>query len=748
MARIKKQKNINMKDWCAGKLSKKDGMSGMKKNILLLVIAIVVLSGAGVSAGERLRELGRRGELSDELVAEFYRYSFERAKEEIVASDEFWDWVAGNDVIRQGLLVGLYPDYNAEVVRYLSELRKEFGGEVERYAHLALAFGFVYGAAKDGCVRSEGLDSWVGKGRAVPSCVESFRYYIENRGRMTYSISTFSWPLLLYVADIDVPLAERDWALGRYGKLRIDKLSKLHGEIKYVAGASAKKRGAMAGTPMALPRLMRDGGVCSQQSYYASSVMKCLGVPAVRFTVPDHAYEGWVDKGRNGIKVEVGTNLGRRNADYFCPKKREMLKEYRFGMLADAVNRSYDGYLRGIIACHVFGMLSEEDKVQGAGLLTSAIEGNRYVDGVWQEAMKAIESGVMDLGLGWELLGNAKRMSDRYPELSCEMFGSLVRGMKGSEQGITDERFSEVRDRFYKIIDLLVRLDRKDLAKSVFMPYADYMAEVKGADSVVKLLLVLFMQGMFSLDDEKELFDYVCKIANDSKDDDALEKLLRNEYSRRRQEVLKSGEKLYERYYSNFVQVAKAYITYCKDAGDLGKASEIYLELDKLNKENEVVDDLHKVIKDGRVLGAVGDEVEDLNPKQVGCFVWRILYDIPKGKMVRVRVKHAASGDKGEFYLTAWTDEDDNGVPDSEIGVSELMTKDKGQWSEWEFEVTDKTVFVGVATKKRTTVYYQMNGKLEGYSGLSDRLFYSRKFGEVPEKTAQPRYINMRVEIR
>ena len=36
---------------------------------------------------------------------------------------------------------------------------------------------------------------------------------------------------------------------------------------------------------------------------------------------------------------------------------------------------------------------------------------------------------------------------------------------------------------------------------------------------------------------------------------------------------------------------------------------------------------------------------------------------------------------------------------------------------------------------------------MEGYYGLSDRVFYSRVFDGKPQSSVQPRYVNIRVEI-
>ncbi len=52
-----------------------------------------------------------------------------------------------------------------------------------------------------------------------------------------------------------------------------------------------------------------------------------------------------------------------------------------------------------------------------------------------------------------------------------------------------------------------------------------------------------------------------------------------------------------------------------------------------------------------------------------------------------------------------------------------------------------------MAMKTKASLYYQQKGDLEGYYGLSDRVFYSRVFDAKPQSSVQPRYTNLRVEI-
>jgi hypothetical protein len=696
---------------------------------------------------EKLCVLAAEGQLSEALICRFYEYALENAKEKIQAPDEFWKWLANNKTMQCGLLVGLHPDYNPDVIKHLQELRKTCGSQVERFPHLALAFSFVYGAAKGQTIRAPWLD-WVSKNREVPSCCESFTYYVENKDKMLYPLDKLPWPLMLYIANNDVPISERQWVLSHNKGHTLDDLAGLHNEPEYVKGAFARKVVALEGASMALPRILSDGGVCSQLAYYASRTFKCLGVPSVRLQERYHAFEGWV-AGNQTLEVKIGAAYdNRKNGYFFCPLTREKHYEYEFKLLVSSVNLSYERYLKSKIACHVFGLLPDVSKKKAMGLLDASIKTNPYVVESWLEYAQACRDDVFPIETGWTLLDRANGLISDHPELACAILNILTTSQLKSGRPIPESQYQQTSNKFREILVRLRRQKRIDLALGVFETHADYLAKTKGIPAVVDSSLGWFKLDEFIIDSQKELFKYIYNMVLESKDEASLEKLLQAEYRRRIVLTRKCGEKTYAEHYSSYAQAATAYISYFKKRGDQMKASEISLELDKLKDESVKLFDFREVITQGRTLGAVGEQVTKNIPTAPGCYVWRILYDLPGGLKVRIRVKHSAPGKAGAFHLTAWSDKDGNGVPDNQIGISPLLTADKkDQWSQWEFEPTDKTVFIGIVMKEKMSFYYHMGGELEGYYGLSDRVFYSYVFGSPPESSVQPRYINIQVEI-
>ncbi len=380
--------------------------------------------------------------------------------------------------------------------------------------------------------------------------------------------------------------------------------------------------------------------------------------------------------------------------------------------------------------------------------MEAAIKTNPYVVESWFEYAQACGEGVFTLDAGWKLYGRARFDVPGHPEISCAILNILTTAQLKTAEVIGEDQYQQARNNFNGTVLWLRKQKRVDLALDVFKTHANYLAGAKGVNAAIDNSLVWLKLKKFKIDTQKRFFTHIHNIAVESKDDEAIEKLLRTEYRRRLLLTRNCSEKTYAQHYSSYAQVAKAYIAYYNKAGDQTKASEIYLELDKSNNENNKLGDLREVITQGRTLGAIEEQVTRIVPNARGCYVWRILYNLPKGMNVRIRAKHAAAGKSGAFYLTAWSDNDGNGVPDTKIDISPLMTvKNKDEWSDWEFISAGNTVFVGMTMKTKASLYYQKKGDLEGYYGLSDRVFYSRVFDDKPQSSVQPRYVNIRVEI-
>ena len=159
--------------------------------------------------------------------------------------------------------------------------------------------------------------------------------------------------------------------------------------------------------------------------------------------------------------------------------------------------------------------------------------------------------------------------------------------------------------------------------------------------------------------------------------------------------------------------------------------------------------ELYEIEQNKIILGTVNSLVQNSadTGHQVQC--WKVDPSINKAGLWKLSMQHSVAGHRGGFYLMAWADTNGDGLPDYEIGRSNLMISNQSMaWSSWEFRTRYDSIYIGNSwQQKNELVYYQMGGSApEGYTGLSDTVYYSRKFNGRPNFKARPRYSNIRLE--
>jgi hypothetical protein len=151
------------------------------------------------------------------------------------------------------------------------------------------------------------------------------------------------------------------------------------------------------------------------------------------------------------------------------------------------------------------------------------------------------------------------------------------------------------------------------------------------------------------------------------------------------------------------------------------------------------------------VRGVAEGDVQTIMPPGHNVQVWQVAPGSARAGRYELSIQHAAAGAAGAFYCCAWTDTNNDGLPDKEIGRSRLLAAKKaGQWSTWQFSAPGTPLYVGNCWSDRATtrIFYQMGGnKPAGFTMLGDTVFYSRQFNGVPSGKAKPRFTNIRVKL-
>jgi len=442
-----------------------------------------------------------QGKLTEPLQKLFRDYTEARVREAYVPKaigKDLWDWILANPDLREAVLVGLHPQKAKDlaVLERLAALRAKFGAKVDEFPHLAMAFAMVYGYAGGRSIRERGVH-FVVKDRPVPSMKESFAYYLKNERKMKMSLKTTPWCILVYVADNDLPLAERRWALGRYGAKPPPTYGQVYYDVPYDMDAVGDEGGAIRKTTCTLANILQCGGVCAHRAYYASRVFKSLGVPSLydrgEGARGGHAWVAWV--GRSGKTADLVFS-GRFDYDkyytgnVFDPTVRKDALDRDVQLQVAGVVRSYPGYLNAVAACRVYTMLDDAKRAGATGLLEGAIRQNPYCGVSWLLMAQDCAKGIIPRKRGEAIYAKMMKAFTGYPDLTFRVLRTILEPrLKPSEKPKQREIAENLR-----LLDgafaLYVKCERPDLAVKLRYLQGRYLEGNDRREQAMKLYVM------------------------------------------------------------------------------------------------------------------------------------------------------------------------------------------------------------------------------------------------------------------
>jgi hypothetical protein len=184
------------------------------------------------------------------------------------ANPKLAEWLGDHAEVRRLLFRSLADvDSPEKALNQFAELQAAEGEKVLAYPNLAVAFATAKSLRYNR------------KQPKPATMVESFNYYSDPKRQFRYDLKKMPFELSRYLADTRINIAERDWAAGKY--FRTGDLGPAYFDVKYDTDYFMKKvPKKIDALEFTLPNLLKVGGVCIEQAYYASEVAKALGVPA------------------------------------------------------------------------------------------------------------------------------------------------------------------------------------------------------------------------------------------------------------------------------------------------------------------------------------------------------------------------------------------------------------------------------------------------------------------------------------
>lgn len=218
-------------------------------------------------------------------------------------------WVIGHQAFsREFFSLRSEVDQPLAVLAILTRLHGANPAQFAEYASLALAIALVYDVPPPpdwphGQVSAQLLP------RRLPGEIDAFNHFVrlDRTNASLHRLKRLPAAELKFVVDVSAPLADLVWAQ-RQVPTPLSQLATTYDAIRYRKDRIEQASFAWPHANYRLETILKEGGICVDQAYYAANAGKARGVPTLLFRGAGldgrHAWFGYL--GANGWVLDAG----------------------------------------------------------------------------------------------------------------------------------------------------------------------------------------------------------------------------------------------------------------------------------------------------------------------------------------------------------------------------------------------------------------------------------------------------------
>jgi hypothetical protein len=257
-------------------------------------------------------------------------------------SPELQDWLLSNQEFSDEFFSILKTvDRVPRVFAILEELYHADPEKFARYSSLALAISVVYDVPPpDIWPHHQVTDEALSRKLQDPAAPFDYLTREDTLGHTYFSLRQMRAEELKFVVDMAAPVPELEWS-EKAVSLPLDQLEGAYTMVKYRMDRAVKEEQMVwSGKPYTLQAIMEDGGICIDQSYFASEVGKARGVPTLMFMGAGqdgrHAWFGFLDSNQKW-RLDVGRYAEQRlvTGVAFDPQTWETISDHELQFLSE-----------------------------------------------------------------------------------------------------------------------------------------------------------------------------------------------------------------------------------------------------------------------------------------------------------------------------------------------------------------------------------------------------------------------------
>jgi hypothetical protein len=319
-------------------------------------------------------------------------------------------------------------DFRPEVYRVLNELYAASPEDFGAYASLAAAISLVYDTSPPSRwphwqVKLETLP------RVLPDARETFRYFVDldRSGKSLHSLAKLEAAELRFLVDLSLPEAERAWAREKV-KTPLARLDATYSDVRYREDRIASNAYIWPGESYTLEEILREGGICVDQAYFATQAGKARGVPTLLFSGAGldgrHAWFGYLGTGRRW-RMDAGRHEGQRYVvgKAIDPLSWTDISDHELAFLSEGFRRGKTAREAAIHAAFARWLLEDGERARAMQAARQAVRLERRTLAAWDLMLEANpEPGREREEVAYE----AANGLTSYPELHARYMGVVV----------------------------------------------------------------------------------------------------------------------------------------------------------------------------------------------------------------------------------------------------------------------------------------------------------------------------------
>ena len=322
----------------------------------------------------------------------------------------------------------------------LSALQARYPKEFGPYANLALAIALVYDVPPPpgwphGQVKPAALP------RRLPDPAAAFGFWVnaDENGRTLLQLSRLPASQLKFVIDTPTPLTELLWAQINV-TIPLPVFAKAYDIVRYRVDRVQQGQYVWPSDSYELPTIVKEGGICVDQAYFACEVGKAKGIPTLFFSGAGrdawHAWFGYLDQNHQW-QLDAGRYTNQQLVTGFAldPQTWGVFSDHEVKFLAEGFRLLPSWRLACMNADFAAAYLADGNPRKAARAARVAINYDPRHLGAWDTLLTAqtrLGAPPMDRE---NLLREMKLAFQNYPDIEAPLVHQIAASMRARGEG-------------------------------------------------------------------------------------------------------------------------------------------------------------------------------------------------------------------------------------------------------------------------------------------------------------------------